>query len=63
MRELLEKQEEIELQRSLVNMMIEDGNEIQDEEFIRANRKLDQLIEEYIELESRIDARNLEWIE
>lgn len=63
MRELLEKQEEIELQRSLVNMMIEDGNEIQDEEFIRANRKLDQLIEEYIELESRINARNLEWIE
>ena len=57
------QQEEIELQRSLVNMMIEDGNEIQDEEFIRANRKLDQLIEEYIELESRIDARNLEWIE
>ena len=49
MREMLKLQEAIERQRSRVDAMIENGME--DADFIRANRKLDQLIEEYIELE------------
>lgn len=51
MREMLELQKTIERQRSRVNALIEHGTD--DEEFIRANRKLDQLIEQYIELEIR----------
>ncbi|MCI8785161.1 MAG: hypothetical protein HFI83_04600 [Eubacterium sp.] len=46
---MIKLQEAIERQRSLVNAMIEHG--INDEAFIRANHKLDRLIEEYIELE------------
>ncbi len=49
MREILKLQEAIERQRSRVDAMIEHG--MDDEAFIRANQKLDQLIEEYIELE------------
>ncbi len=49
MREMLKLQEEIERQRNRVNAMIEHGTD--DEGFIRANHRLDQLIEEYIELE------------
>ena len=49
MREMLKLQEAIERQRSRVDAMIEHG--MDDEAFIRANQKLDQLIEEYIELE------------
>lgn len=51
MRELLEKQEAIERQRRKLNAMLEEGKGIQDEEFIRENRKLDRLIEDYIDLE------------
>ena len=46
---LFRSQEAIERQRSRVDAMIEHG--MDDEAFIRANQKLDQLIEEYIELE------------
>ena len=49
MREMLKLQEAIERQRSRVDAMIEHG--MDDEACIRANQKLDQLIEEYIELE------------
>ena len=42
MREMLELQEAIERQRSLVNAMIEYGTD--DENFIRENHKLDRLI-------------------
>ncbi len=49
MRELLRLQEAIERQRSRVNAMVENGMDT--EAFIKENRKLDQLIEEYIELE------------
>ena len=49
MREMIKLQEAIERPRSLVNAMFEHG--INDEAFIRANHKLDRLIEEYIELE------------
>ncbi len=45
MREMLELQEAIERQRSLVNAMIEYGTD--DENFIRENHKLDRLIEMY----------------
>lgn len=48
MREMLELQEAIERQRSRVDAMVEHGTD--DEAFVRANRKLDLLIEEYIEL-------------
>lgn len=51
MREMLELQEAIERQRSRVNAMIEYGSD--DEDFIRENRKLDRLIEKYIELEDQ----------
>ena len=53
MREILELQEAIERQRSLVNAMIEYGTD--DENFIRENHKLDRLIEMYIELEVQED--------
>ena len=56
MKELLKLQETIERQRNMVNAMIELGTD--DEAFVRANHKLDQLIEEYIELE--IQAANHE---
>ena len=49
MREMLKLQEAIECQRSRVDKRIRYG--MDDEAFIRANQKLDQLIEEYIELE------------
>lgn len=49
MREMLELQEAIEYQRSRVDAMVEHG--MDDEAFIMANQKLDQLIEEYIDLE------------
>lgn len=47
--EMLELQEAIELQRGYVDALIEHG--MDNEAFILANRKLDQLIEEYIDLE------------
>ena len=49
MKEIIKLQEAIERQRNVVNAMIEFGTD--DEAFVRANHKLDQLIEEYIELE------------
>lgn len=49
MSDILKLQEAIEHQRSIVNELIAKGTD--DEEFIRANRKLDRLIEEYIEFE------------
>lgn len=49
MKELFRLQEAIERQRNMVNEMIELGTD--DEAFVRANHKLDRLIEEYIELE------------
>lgn len=49
MKEKLELQEAIERQRSRVNAMIEYGTD--NEDFIIENRKLDRLIEQYIELE------------
>ena len=49
MRELVKLQEAIERQRNVVNAMIEFGTD--DEAFVRANHKLDRLIEEYIELD------------
>ncbi len=52
MREMLKLQEAIELQRSKVDAMIEHGTD--DEAFIRANRELDLLIEEYIDLEMQM---------
>ncbi len=51
MMELLELQEAIEYQRNRVGTMIEAG--IDDEDFMRENRRLDQLIDEYIELEKQ----------
>ncbi len=51
MKELLELQEDIERQRSIVNEMIEHGTD--DEDFMEANQKMDRLIEKYIELEAR----------
>ncbi len=53
MREMLKLQEAIEAQRSYVDAMIEQG--MDEEAFFRANRKLDQLIEEYIELEIQME--------
>lgn len=49
MREMLKLQEAIECQRSRVNAMIEHG--MDNEAFMMANRKLDLLIEKYIDLE------------
>ena len=49
MREIVKLQEAIERQRNVVNAMIEFGTD--DEAFVRANHKLDRLIEEYIELD------------
>lgn len=49
MKELFKLQEAIERQRNMVNAMVELGTD--DEAFVRANHKLDRLIEEYIELE------------
>ena len=52
MKEIIKLQEAIERRRNVVNAMIEFGTD--DEAFVRANHKLDQLIEEYIELEVQI---------
>ena len=49
MRAIVKLQEAIERQRNVVNAMIEFGTD--DEAFVRANHKLDRLIEEYIELD------------
>lgn len=49
MRDIVKLQEAIERQRNVVNAMIEFGTD--DEAFVRANHKLDRLIEEYIEME------------
>ena len=49
MEEMRKLQEAIERQRSRVNALIEHGTD--NETFVRENHKLDQLIEEYIELE------------
>lgn len=49
MKEIIRLQKAIEHQRNVVNAMIEFG--IDDEAFVRANHKLDRLIEEYIELD------------
>lgn len=57
MREMLKLQEAIECQRSRVDAMILQG--MDDEAFIMANQKLDQLIEEYIELEIQMEYQKI----
>lgn len=51
MSEIVKLQEIIEKERILLDSMIENGTD--DENFYKANLRLDQLIERYIELENQ----------